>query len=114
LDEHVQVGPKQPSSSFLALGLRDLRHNLSLTWPIVVIFAAFILVSGSVFYLWLGGRTSAQHWGEAVYQTWLATTTAGGLVTTSIPGRILGGADTLVGLIFFGFVVWLVTESLHR
>jgi hypothetical protein len=54
-------------------------------------------------------------WLQALYSTSISMSTAGELTTKSSKGVwVLGALNSLVGLLFFGFIVWLVTTSLYQ
>jgi hypothetical protein len=100
---------------FLKAGFRDFKTNMKRTWPIILVFVAYLFSSASALYGFL--RVSAQipSWLQALYSTWISMSTAGELTTKSSKWVwALGAANSFVGLLFFGFVVWLVTTSLYQ
>lgn len=100
---------------FLAKGLRDFKTNIKRTWPVILAFIIYLFASASALYGFL--RVSAQipSWLQALYSTWLSMSTAGELTSKSSKWVwAFGALNTLVGLLFFGFIVWLVTTSLYQ
>jgi hypothetical protein len=100
---------------FLGAGFGDLWRNLKRTWSIILAFVIYLFVSAWLLYGLWSGPTHITSWIEALYSTWLSMSTAGYLRTSS-PSWVwaLGTANSLVGLLFFGLVIWLVTQSLYR
>jgi hypothetical protein len=100
---------------FIRRGLRDFRNNIKLTWPIILAFILYLFGSGSALYGFLRVPAQISSWTQAIYETWVSMSTAGELTTKSSRWVwMLGAANSLVGLLFFGFIVWLVTTSLYR
>jgi hypothetical protein len=119
----VQMGKELPGKDtwlrapwpFLRLGIRDFGTNLRRTWPLVLAFIAYLFVSASVLYGFLSSAARTTSWLQALYSTWLSMSTAGYLTTRSTKWVwVLGAVNSLVGLLFFGFIVWLVTTSLYQ
>ena len=100
---------------FLKKGLRDFWTNSKRTWLVILVFIVYLPASASVLYEFLGAPAQKSSWLQALYSTWLSMSTAGELTTKSSKlVWALGAANLLVGLLFFGFIVWLVTTSLYQ
>jgi hypothetical protein len=100
---------------FIGRGISDFMKNMKLTWPIILAFILYLLGSASALYGFLRTPAQISSWHRALYDTWVSMSTAGELTTTSSRWvLVLGAANSLVGLLFFGFIVWLVTTSLYR
>jgi hypothetical protein len=100
---------------FLRKGLRDFKSNIKRTWPIILGFIAYLFASASVLYGFLRIFAQIPSWIQALYRTWLSMSTASEL--TSRSSKLvwaLGAFNTFIGLLFFGFIVWLVTTSLDQ
>jgi hypothetical protein len=111
----VYKTPFEDSRKFLALGWRDFKTNIRHTWLLVVAFISYLLVSASALYFLFGFRAQIPSWPRALYSTWTSMSTAGTLTTKSPKGIwVLVTLNSIVGLLFFGFIVWLVTTSLYQ
>lgn len=100
---------------FLRKGGHDFKSNIKRTWPVVIAFIAYLLGSTSALYGFLRVSAQVSSWIQALYSTWISMSTAGELTTRSSKWVwVLGAANSLVGLLFFGFIVWLVTTSLYQ
>ena len=100
---------------FLTKGLRDFKTNIKRTWPVILAFIIYLFASASALYGFL--RVSAQipSWLRPYTVPWLSMSTAGELTSKSSKWVwAFGALNTLVGLLFFGFIVWLVTTSLYQ
>jgi hypothetical protein len=93
---------------FLVDGLHDFRANIKRTWPIVIAFVFYLLASASILF-----AVKVPSWTQALYDTWISMSTASELTTGSAIW-VLAAANWLAGLLFFGFIVWLVTTSLYQ
>jgi hypothetical protein len=93
---------------FLADGLRDFGTNIKRTWPIIIGFVIYLLTSASILF-----AVQVPSWTQALYDTWISMSTASELPTGSAIW-VLAAANWLAGLLFFGFIVWLVTTSLYQ
>ena len=100
---------------FLRHGLRDFKTNIKRTWPIILFFIGYLFASAWVLYRFLKVSAQIPSWRQALYSTWISMSTAGELTTRSSKWVwALSAANSLVGLLFFGFIVWLVTTSLYQ
>lgn len=98
-------------------GLKDLGCNLLAAWPLFVVFVCLLLASGLALSI-------EEHlsYGFAVYETWLTMTTVGWLAqaASSNPGpftaggEVLTALDALIGLVMFGLLIWIITQSFDR
>jgi hypothetical protein len=100
---------------------RDLRHNLSVAWPVFAVLMLFLGLSATGLY-WadngkpgIDGKTVAiQSWWDALYFTWLTMATVDNVRAADWIGRQLTSLDVLMGLLTIGVTVWLITKSLTQ
>jgi len=103
------------SGRFLQKGFYDFRQNIKRTWIIIVGFIVYLLASTTALYWFLKVPAQVHSWVQALHNTWLSMSTAGELRSKSSEFVwALGVLNLLVGLLFFGFIVWLVTTSLYQ
>jgi hypothetical protein len=106
---------------YLGAARRDFRRNIKRTWPIIVAFVVYMLGSATLLHLAWGGPARGGSWPLAVYDTWTSTVAAGYLwdwhsdATSSAGGIwLLSALNSMIGFLFFGYIVWVVTQSLHK
>jgi hypothetical protein len=103
------------SGRFLLKGFYDFRQNIKRTWLIIAGFIVYLLASTTALYWFLKVPAQVHSWVQALHNTWLSMSTAGELGSKSSEFVwALGVLNLLVGLLFFGFIVWLVTTSLYQ
>ena len=105
-----EFGPHTQRTYWAAVK-KDFVGNVRLTrW----LFVGWILyTAASSLALW----TAEQHRFDllaALYFTWTTMTTVGNANATDFWGRLVTGIDVFIGLLTFGFIVWLVTSSLNQ
>lgn len=106
---------KETAWRFLKRGFCDLNENIKRTWPLILAFVGYLFGSASILYGCLRASAQIPSWLHALYSTWISMSTAGELTTKSSKWVLaLGAANSFVGLLFFGFIVWLVTTSLYQ
>lgn len=103
------------SGTFVRRGLRDFWTNLKRTWLLILAFILYLLAAASALYFFLRSSAQIRSWHQALYRTWISMSSVGELTTRSLRLVLaLGILNLFVGLLFFGFIVWLVTTSLYQ
>jgi hypothetical protein len=94
---------------------KDLPENLALSKRIFVALLAYVVASTAALYF---AEHAANHnidsLGSALYYTWVTMATVGNADPADPWGRLITATDVAVGLLTFGFVVWLITKSLTQ
>ena len=97
----------------------DFFDNCKVAWPLLAFILFWLLVSSTLLWTWEQPaperlNSIVTSWPEALYLTWLSMSTLGNANPVTILGHLLQSADSLMGLVTIGTLVWLVTQSLTR
>ena len=97
----------------------DFKNNMKQGgWKILTVFLAVWLLSSLL--LWIFERcevkSPVKNYWDALYTTWITMTTVGygDYHPLSVSGKIVSCIDGLLGIVFIGVVVWIVTTSLKQ
>lgn len=94
----------------------DLRENLTLALPLLLIFA-LVVVPGSATLMCLAEcGADFGDWWMALWITWQAMTTLGfdGVAPVTPAGRVIAGLDALLGYSLLGVIVFMVARSAEK
>ncbi|HEX4743412.1 MAG TPA: potassium channel family protein [Candidatus Limnocylindria bacterium] len=123
-EPNARPADSQPSSqrierrwgSFYLSFLRDLRDNLVVALPLVVLFVLLVMPGSATLLCLAECGSDFGDWWTALWVTWQAMTTMGfDHVAPATPaGRVIAALDALIGYALLGVLVFIIARSAER